>query len=297
MTRGDSGWLAEGEGKHPRLSWSLSTEAPLVGLQLARETAEVLAADAAGGLYHVSRDGKLANLVHGPAPIRAVAWSDTGSGGVALVGEEKLYWFDRKLVFQGSLEHAEPVVAVAIEAHGNYVAASLSSSTTVIYDVNRKPVRRFRSLQPLVALEFLVSRPALIGVAAYGLLCSFTFAGEEEWHQQLWANVGDMSATGSGETILLACYAHGIQCHDSLGRQVGSYQLGGTVARVSTSFHPGRLAAATTERHFYYIDSDGQVLFQAALPDDACRVICDPFGQGVILGLASGRILRLDWGG
>lgn len=297
MTRGDGGWLAEGKGKHPKLSWSLSTEAPLVALQLARETAEVLAADEAGGLYHIGRDGKLANLVHGPSPIRAAAWSDTGSGGVTLVGDEKLYWFDRRLRFQGSIEHSEPVMAVAIEAHGNYVAASLSSCTTAIYDPNHKSVRRFKSLQPLVALEFLVSRPALIGVAEYGLLCSFAFTGEEEWQQQLWANVGDLSATGDGQMILLACYSHGIQCHDSAGRQVGSYQLGGTVARVSTSFLRGRLAAATTERHFYYIDSDGQVLFQATLPDDARRVICDPFGQAVVLGLASGRILRLDWGG
>ena len=295
MTQG-SAWLAEGEGKRPRLSWSLSTEAPLVALQLARETGEVLAADAAGGLYHIDRAGKLANLVHGPSPIRAAAWSDTGTGGVALVGDEKLYWFNSRLLFQGSIEQAEPVTAIAIEAHGNYMAASLSSCTTAIYDANRKPVRRFRSLQPLVGLEFLVSRPALIGVAEYGLLCSYTFTGQEEWQQQLWANVGDLSVTGDGKTILLACFAHGIQCHDAEGRQVGSYQIGGTVSRVSTSFIPGRIAAATMEQHFYYIDSDGQVLFQASLPDTACRVICDPFGKGVIVGLSSGRIVRLDWG-
>lgn len=294
MTRNNS-WLADGEGNRPRLSWSLSTEAPLVSLQLARETAEVLAADAAGGLYHVDREGKLANLVHGPSPIRAAVWSDTGSGGVALVGDEKLYWFDRRLHFEGWLEHAEPVLALAIEAHGNYVAASLSSCMTAIYDSNRKPVRRFKSRQPLVALQFLVDRPAIVGVAEYGLLCSFAFTGEEEWQQSLWANVGDLSVTGDGKTILLACYAHGIQCHDREGRQTGSYQIGGTAARISTSFLPGRIAVATTERHFYYIDSDGQILFQASLPDDACRVLCDPFGRAVIIGLASGRIQRLDW--
>ena len=46
----------------------------------------------------------------------------------------------------------------------------------------------------------------------------------------------------------------------------------------------------------YDDDSDGQVLFQASLPDTACRVICDPFGKAVIVGLSSGRIVRLDWG-
>lgn len=296
MNEGDADWLRLGQGKRPKLSWSLSTEAPLVALRMARETGDVLAADASGGLYHISRAGKLANLTHGPSPIRGIAWSDTGSGGIALIGDEKLYWFNRQLLFQGWLEHSEQVMALALDAHGNYAAVSLTSCTTVIYDSNRKFIRRFGSLQPLIALEFLVDRPALVGVAEYGLLCAHAFTGEQEWQEQLWANVGDLSVTGDGRTILLACYAHGIQCHDAAGRQVGSYQVGGTVSRVSTGFIPGRIAAATMERHFYYIDADGQVVFQAPLPDDICRVICDPFGKAVVVGLTSGRIMRLEWG-
>jgi hypothetical protein len=293
---GGGEWLKEGQGRRPRLSWSLSTEAPLVALQLARETGEVLAADAIGGLYHIDRSGKIANLTRGPSPIRALAWSDTGSGGIALVGDEKLYWFNRRLLFQGWLEHSEPVVGLALEAHGTYAAVSLSSATNVIYDANRKRVRRFVSQRPLIALEFLVSRAALVGVAEYGLLCAYSFSGQEEWQQQLWSNVGDLSLTGDGRTILLACFSHGIQCHDGAGRQVGSYQVGGTVSRVSTSIIAGRIAAATIERHFYYMAADGQVVFQATLPDDVCRVVCEPIGKGVVLGLTSGRILRLDWG-
>jgi len=296
MNDGGGDWLKHGEGKRPRVSWSVSAEAPLVAVRLARETGEVLAADAIGGLYHIDREGRIANITRGPAPIRALAWSDTGSGGIALVGDERVYWFNQRLLFQGWLEHPEPVLSLALEPCGNYSAVSLSSATNIIYDANRKVVRRFQSLQPLVALEFLVNRAALVGVAEYGLLCAHAFSGEEEWQQQLWANVGDLSVTGDGKTILLACYSHGIQCHDAGGRQVGSYQLGGTVSRVSTSFLPGRIAAATIERHFYYIEPGGQVEFQAELPDDACRVICDPLGSGVIVGLTSGRIMRLEWG-
>lgn len=298
VSRGNSGgdWLKQGEGKRPRITWSLSIEAPLAGLRLARETGELLAADEVGGLYHIDRAGQMTNVTHGPAPIRALAWSDTGSGGIALVGDEKLYWFDRQLVFQGWLEHGDRVLAVALEAHGNYAAATLENCTTIVYDANRKSVRRFVSLQPLVAIQFLIDRPAIVGVAEYGLLCSHAFNGQQEWQQQLFANVGDLAITGDGQTILLACFSHGIQCHDAGGRQIGSYQVGGTVSRVSTSYLPGRIAAATIERHFYSIDADGQVEFQAELPDDVCRVICDPFARGAIVGLTSGRIMRLDWG-
>jgi hypothetical protein len=292
---GEGDWLKQGEGKRPRLSWSLSTDAPLVGLRWARETGDVLAADASGGLYHIDRSGKLANITRGPSPIRSIAWSDTGAGGIALVGDEKLYWFNGRLLFQGWLELSEQILGLALEAFGTHAAVSLANCTTQIYDVSRKRVRSFSSLQPLVNLEFVVNRPALIGVAEYGLLCSYAFTGEQEWQQRLFGNVGDMAVTGDGSTILMACYAHGIQCYDGSGRQVGSYQVGGTVERVATGFQAGHIAATTMERHFYYIESDGQVVFQAVLPGDVCRVICDPAGRGVLIGLTSGRIMRLDW--
>jgi hypothetical protein len=212
------------------------------------------------------------------------------------VAEEKLYWFNRGLLPQGWLEHTEMTLGVAIEAHGRYAAVSLADSSTVIYDATRQRVRRFTSTIPLIALEFLVSRPAIVGVAEHGLLCCQAFTGEQEWKQTLWTSVGDLAVTGDGGTILLACYSQGIQSYDGSGKQVGSYQLDGTVSRISTSYRPDHLAAATQERQFFYLAAKGQVEFQAQLPDDACRVACDPLGTGVVLGLAGGEILRLDWG-
>src|SRR6516225_3298780 len=164
MSDGSSDWLRQGEGNRPRLSWSLSTEAPLVALRLARETGEVLAADAIGTVYHIDRTGRIANITRGPTPIRAIAWSDTGAGGIALVGDEKLYWFNGRLLFQGWLELSEQILGLALEAFGTHAAVSLANCTTQIYDVSRKRVRSFSSLQPLVNLEFVVNRPALIGV-------------------------------------------------------------------------------------------------------------------------------------
>jgi hypothetical protein len=295
MTAGDTDWLLKGEGRRPHLAWSFGAEAPLAALRYARETGETLAADAVGGLYRLDRSGKLLGLTHGPAPVRALAWSDTGAGGLALVGEAKLHWFDRQLNFQGSTEQSDPVLGVAIEAHGHYAAVSLSSSANVLYDARRKIVRRFSSMQPLSTFEFLLDRPALLSITEYGLLCCHHFNGESLWQQQLFANVGDLAVTGDGQSILLACYMHGIQRHDGRGVQVGSYQVGGTVCRVSSNFVARRIAAATIERHFYYMDDDGQVVWQAILPDDICRVICDPLVDAVLCGFQSGRIVRIEW--
>lgn len=295
MSGGKADWLALGQGRSPRLSWSFATEAPLVALELARETGEVLAADAIGGLYLIDRAGKLAGLTQGLSHLRALAWSDTGAGGVALVGDDRLHWFDRQLAFQGHLDLPQTSLALAVDPHGEYAAVSLDSGANAIYDSQRKLVRRFQTLQPLIALEFLVQEPALVGVAEYGLLCCHGFDGLQRFQEKLWGNVGDLAVTGDGRTILLACFVHGIQCHNAAGSQVGSYQLGGTVCRIATSFAGGQIAAATIERHFYWLDKSGCITWQCVLPEDIGRVLCDPLGTGVVLGFQSGRIVRLAW--
>jgi hypothetical protein len=292
---GEGDWLSRGEGQRPRAAWSFTTEASLVALELARETGETLAADDAGGLYRIDRKGKLASVTHGPSPVSAIAWSDTGGGGLALIGGEKLYWFDRQLTFQGWLEQTETVLSVALEAHGVYAAANLASCTTILYDSHRKVVRRFRSAQPLKEARFLIHKPAFVAVTEYGTLCCHDFLGQSLWQQQLFANVGDFSISGDDQTILLACYTHGIQCHDGNGAHIGSYQMGGTVCKVSTSFDGKRIAAVTTERFFYYMNGDGQILWRTIFPEEVCRVICDPLGSAVVCGFQSGRVVRLEW--
>lgn len=288
-------WLANGRGLTPRLSWSVTTEAPLVSLQLARETGELLAADEIGGLYLIDRTGRLASMTRGLSHLQALAWSDIGAGGAALVGEKRLHWFDRQLAFQWQLELPETAVALALDTHGQYAAISLDNGINLVYDANKKLLRRFQTIQPLIAMEFLVHEQALLGVAEYGLLCRHGFDGQQHWQEKLWANVGDMAVTGDGQTILLACFTHGIQCHNAEGAQVGSYQVGGTVCKVATSFVPRALAAATQEGHFYWLTPDGRITWQGILPEDVLRILCDPLGTGVVLGFQSGQIARLDW--
>jgi outer membrane protein assembly factor BamB len=295
MTADDSDWLRHGEGQRPRPVWSFATQAPLAALEFARETGEVLAADTSGGLYLLDRHGTMLGQARGPTSIRALAWGETGGGGVALVGEEKLYWFDRRLVFQGWIEQTVPVLSIAADAHGQYVAVGLASGDNVLYDAHRKLVRRFSSSQPLGNIRFLIHEPALVAATEYGLLCCHDFTGELQWQEKLFSGIGDLAITGDGQSILLACFAHGIQRHNGHGVQEGSYQLGGTVSKVAADYSAGHIAAATQERQFHYLDGDGEVIWQAALPGEVLRVACDPQGKGVICALRSGRIHRFDW--
>ena len=94
---------------------------------------------------------------------------------------------------------------------------------------------------------------------------------------------------------MLACFAHGIQCHQASGLQVGSFQVGGTASRVSASYLPGKISIATLEKHFYRLGMEGDVEWQGALPEEVHRLHTDPLGTGVVCGFQSGRIVRLDW--
>ncbi|MFN0056288.1 MAG: PQQ-binding-like beta-propeller repeat protein [Planctomycetales bacterium] len=295
MTGPDAQWLKAGEGKRPQSAWSFSTDAPLVALRLARETGETLAADEAGNLYSLDRRGEVRHATRIPPPIRGLAWSDVGEGGLALCGDRRLLWFDRSLTPLGYIEESERILAIAGESHGLYAAVSLESSRVALYDSDRGLVRRFQTMQPLTTIEFLAHEPALVALGDYGLLCCHTFAGPAQWRQALYVHVSDLAVTGDGQTILLACFSHGIQCYDGQGTQLGSYQLGGTVTHVATSFIPGRIAAATQEGQLYALEATGQVLWRAPLPEELRRLVCDPLGNGLLCGFQSGRIEKLAW--
>jgi len=287
-------WVAHGEGRSPTVRWSVALEAPLLAMQLAKETGEVFAADNIGTLYRIDRDGKLAGVTHGKT-YHGLAWSETGQCGAALLGEDRLCLIDRHLVLQNTIELSGESLAVAVDAHGDYVAVSETDSRTVIYDPRGKVVQQFISVQPLVQLHFCATRPEVLGVGQFGLLTSHQFHGKANWQEKLYASVGDMAVSGDDDMILLACFAMGLQCHDSAGAQLGSYQLGSTISRVGVSFSKTRIAAVSIERNFYWLTIDGQIRWQSEVPEDVSMLECDPLGAGVIIGFQSGRLVRLDW--
>jgi len=289
------GWVVNGTGQTPDIAWSFATDAPLSHLDLARESGEVLAADASGGIYLLDRNGQIVSVTRGPTPIRGLAWSDTGNAGVALIGNSRLHWFSRQLEFRTQYNLEDTALSVSIDPHGEYVAASLATGTNLVFDGPRKPILKFTSQRPFVRLSFVSENPGLIGVADYGLLSSRTFHGGIRWDEKLWSNAGDLALSGSGDMILIACFSHGIVRYDADGDQVGSYQVEGTPNRVSCSYLPYRIAVSTIERGLYWMNADGKLLWAAEAPEDITRIACDPLGKGLVVGFESGRIVGLDW--
>jgi hypothetical protein len=295
MNEPDTDWLLTGEGVSPRFRWSFAVDAPLVSLERGRETGEVLAADASGGLYLLDRCGRVVMLTRGFSDLEEVAWSDMGHGGVAVTDETTLIRLSRRLEVQWSLELPEAILGIAIDSYGHYIAAGLADGTVWIYDVRKRVISQFETIRPLSFLRFLVSEPQLLCAAEYGLVCCHDLDGNELWSARPLSNVGDLSITGDGSTSLLACFGHGIQIYTAEGAAQSSLVVGGTPHRASISFVPKRIAVATLERHLYWLDSVGDLLWAATLPSDVCALRCEPAGNGLIIGLNSGRIVSIDW--
>jgi len=76
MTESEQRWLDQGRGLSPEWTWSFTADAPLVGLDLARESGDTVAADASGSVYILDRRGRIVTLSRGLHELMDIAWAD-----------------------------------------------------------------------------------------------------------------------------------------------------------------------------------------------------------------------------
>lgn len=291
----DTSWLSSGQGRPPEQTWAFTTDAPLADLAFARETGETLAADVTGGLYRLNRGGRIVSISRGYKHLSTLAWSDTGTFGLALLGSEHFVRFDAQLQITWTMRTPSRIHALAIDPFGHHAAVALENSQTYIVGEDRRVVCEFPSVRPLHFLRFVATYRDLIGAADYGVILRQQFNGEPVWHEKLLSKVGDLAITGDGRLSYLASYNHGIQVYDSEGYSHASYVVKGTPSRLSTSFDGKTIIAATQENYLYRMNPKGELVWAAEAPDAITRLHADPLGKGFVCGFSSGRVVRYDW--
>ncbi|RLT01307.1 MAG: hypothetical protein DWI21_19025 [Planctomycetota bacterium] len=271
-------------------------EAPLVAMDLGRESGEILAADESGGLYRIGRRGELLKSSNGVRGVRVVAWSDTNAVGAVILGDRKVVRLNGNLEAEWSVGLPEAALGIALAPFGRQMAISLANGGNLVLGEQSEQLSIFETARPLKWIQFLANKPVLVGAAEYGQVCAHRINGERLWSEKCFASLGEMCAAADGETVLVAGFNQGIQSFDGDDGSTGdSYLIEGTVGRVSCSFNAKRIAAATLERQLYWLKSDGRLLWSTVLDEEIVRVICDPLGEWLLVGLRSGHILRLDW--
>ncbi|GDY07277.1 hypothetical protein LBMAG52_07630 [Planctomycetia bacterium] len=296
MSMSEPLWLRDGQGTPPTLRWVFALEAPLVAMDLGRESGEILAADESGGLYRIGRRGELLKSSNGLRGVRVVAWSDTNAVGAVIAGDRKVIRLNGNLEAEWSVGLPEAALGIALAPFGRQTAISLANGGNLVLGEQGEQLSIFETARPLKWIQFLANKPVLVGAAEYGQVCAHRINGERLWSEKCFASLGEMCAAADGETVLVAGFNQGIQSFDGDDGSTGdSYLIEGTVGRVSCSFNAKRIAAATLERQLYWLKSDGRLLWSTVLDEEIVRVICDPLGEWLLVGLRSGHILRLDW--
>lgn len=288
-------WIYTGRGVSPTLRWSFTVDAPLADLRLGRETGEVIAADASGGLYLLDRQGRVQTQARTRYQLQRVAWSDHGMVGAASFDNVMVGWFDRRLQFNWTREMPDEVTAISVDPHGTHVAVAMANGVNMVLSSENKKYSRFESVRPLRYLQLLATTPEMLAAADHGLVGRYALTGNAVWTEKVWSNVGDMAVTADGRNVFLAGFTHGAQLFDGNdGESRGSFVSDGTVNLLACSFTKKHLIVSTLERQLFFIDDDSSLVWQLTAPEDVTRVVMSPLGDWIICGFASGRIVRLD---
>ncbi len=288
-------WLT-GRGLAPTLKWKVGTDGPLKSLCMSRETGDLFAVDQTGSVSRVDRSGRIAGLTRLSSSIVDLVWSDNGSQGAAIIGENEVVRLDSSLKTGNKLSLPDVCLAVAISPYGNHLAVSLAGGQTLIYNERNKKIAQYETLRPLSFLAFCSTEPLIFGAAEHGLICCCNLDGAEIWHERNLANVGKLVITGEGDLMYTASFAQGVQAFDGDGSFIGSYLMDGTVNRLDVSFEPDRVIVSTVERSLFWLDADGDQLWTTTVDDQVVDVLCDPLGEWIIVGFQNQGLYRLDWG-
>lgn len=290
-------WLRHHRGRRPNLRWQFRPDAELAAAVLARESGDTYILDVSGHLYRVDRRGKLLGVNRLRDPINRIAWSDTGSLGIALAGERHLIVFDETLKVLWQTDAPEDIVGIGVDPFGDYLVAALEDRGTIVFSRYKKKVSSFEAIRPLVHLRFLSSEPILVGAAEHGALAGYSLGGERLWQEKVLCGIGSLAVAGNGQRIVLAGYTHGVPIHDEVGDSLGSMMVQGTAMLAAADYTCDRLLIATQEQGLFWVDDDGDVLWAGTTPEPVLSVEVDPLGEFIQPAMAGAGVLRLHWEG
>ena len=288
-------WVKSVNGTRPEHLWSFTADAPLVCAKHGRETGEFILADDSGGIYILNSLGKIKSVNHGFQKIGHLAWSDCGAGGIISINGSTVCRISDSLKVIWTIDFADNIANIAIDPRGDYIHVSLKNGYNMVYNTFRKKVTQYKTVRPLNYTEFLPEEAQLVAAADQGLVGAYTLKGEEIWMENSWSSVGGMSATGDGKYLYVAVHTHGIRQYKNGSTQQNTLSLEGTPNHVSVSYDNNRLAITTQERHLYWIDQKGEIIWYAELPDIASSLITGPSGKTLFVGFNSGHVTQLGW--
>lgn len=280
----------------PWARWHFATDGHFSHFCYAREVANYLIGDKIGGVYRLDQAGSTLALTRLSLPVTRIAWSDLGQMGFCLLGTKILARLNRKLETEWEIESNKEILDITIDPYGNFVAISMADATISIIDYERNRVAEYETPRPMDWIQFRMEEPTLIAASSNGLIYSFSMSGAKNWNENLWSAIGGFDIAHGRRMLYVAGHNLGVMQLDvNTGKSKGALVVDGTVNKVATSFDGARIAGSTIEKKFFWLDTDGEMIFTCDLPDVVSCLSINPLGQNCCVGLNGGPLTCLDW--
>jgi hypothetical protein len=277
--------------------WSFRGEGTPRGLALARERDFVL-------LWHerwldlLDRRGqRQGRRETAGAVVSACAAEDGSAYGVA-DSQRELVWLGPDLMPRWHKTMPQPLVALAMDALGQYVAAADQRGGVHLFNQLGQPAGSLQSPRPLHHLAFVAEQTWLVGSADYGLVGSFDVAGRWRWRDGLVVNVGGLAITGDGAQMVLACFSEGLRRYDGDGRPLPALPSRAPCRLVSQAYDGRRLLTAGLSTQVSVLDADGKMAGSHTAEQAVAAIALAALGDYAVIAHSDGTViamaLRLD---
>ncbi len=225
-----------------------------------------------------------------------IALSGNGEVGAAVVDDNRLVAFDRRLKPIWDVSVTGRILSLAIAPFGGHIAFGTDSSRIHLVSLDRRELFKVDTRRPIEHIRFLSSKPEMIFAAEFSQLCRMDLKGREVWTIPMMNNAGDISICEGDDKMFLAAFNHGVQVYDLDGSELGSFAIEGIPARVRASASNRRVAVTTLENRIYWLNFGGTIQWAADLSSDPPEHTCvSALGDRLFIATQSGRLVQVMW--
>jgi hypothetical protein len=275
-------------------AWTHALANPARGLALAREKGWVLAWDSQGWLYLLNQAGERQAQMHAPGKLVAAACADDGSAYVAVGAQGQIWWLAPDLHSRWERSVPHPVTALALDPFGQYLAVADAGSNLSLFDCQGRPGVRFQSPRSLHHLAFVPTAPYILAGSDYGLAACFDVKGKLVWRDGLVAHIGSLTVSGSGESVILACFTEGLQRYSLSGENLGRQSLTEPCRLAVLTFDGSHLLVAGMGARLHWLDAEYRILSTHALEKPPVAMGLTPLGDRAVIAGTDGSLVSID---
>ena len=275
-------------------AWTHALANPARGLALAREKGWVLAWDSQGWLYLLNQAGERQAQMHAPGKLVAAACADDGSAYVAVGAGGEIWWLAPDLHSRWERSVPHPVTALALDPFGQYLAVADAGSNLSLFDCQGRPGVHFQSPRSLYHLAFVPTAPYILAGSDYGLAACFDVKGKLVWRDGLVAHIGSLTVSGSGESMILACFTEGLQRYSLSGENLGRQSLTEPCRLAVLTFDGSHLLVAGMGARLHWLDAEYRILSTHALEKPPVAIGLAPLGDRAVIAGTDGSLVGID---